>query len=286
MPHTRTARFLFTIAAIAPLAACATAPDPAVGDSCETAPQIGLFDPSEDLLVANYDSKPDVDDLQAVAGLGSVLKHPAYSCVDYIATAGAYGSQGGEFLPAAELFTLAFGDRWQDAHANREGAIATLAARMRETIADGGRVWVAEAGQSDITAAAVERLPKEMWTSVHVVQHSYWNESQTSKDAMQTVVYNTRYHRIQDGNFPDNGSPAYNTKDGSHWAVLLSDPVIGPIWTEAKRLSDYHNPKAAYVNPAVAAGGLDFSDTVEVAYIFGFDDQKGVGDFVEQFTRD
>lgn len=267
------------------LSACTTTPASTGSSMCEKAEKIGLFDPARDLLVANYDSKPDVDDLQAVAGLGSVLKHPDYACVDYIATAGAYGSQGGEFLKSAELFTLAFGDRWQDAHANREGAIATLAARMRETIAAGGRVWVAEAGQSDITAAAVERLPKDMWTSVHVVQHSYWNESQSSDEAMQTVVYNTRYHRIQDGNFPGNGSPAFSTKDGSHWQALLSDPRIGPIWTEAKRLSDYHNPKAAYVNPAVAAGGLDFSDTVEIAYIFGFDDMAGVGEFVDRFAR-
>lgn len=268
------------------LAAICASPGLAKSDSshCRREAKIGLFDPARDLLVANYDSKPDVDDLQAVAGLGSVLKHPAYACVDYIATAGAYGSQGGEFLPAAELFTLAFGDKWQDAHADREGAIATLAKRMQATIAAGGRVWVAEAGQSDVTAAAVERLPKEMWTSVHVVQHSYWNESMTSKEAMQTVVYNTRYHRIQDGNFPDNGSPAFNTDDGSHWAALLADPAIGPIWAEAKRLSDLHNPVAAYVNPAVSKGGLDFSDTVEIAYIFGFDDMQGVGDFVERFA--
>ena len=266
------------------LSACATTSDQRVAGGCEADGTIGLFDTTRDLLVANYDSKPDVDDLQAVAGLGSVLKHPDFACVDYIATSGAYGSQGGEFLVAPELFTLAFGDKWLDAHGARTQTIETLAGRMQETIAAGGRVWVAEAGQSDVTAAAVERLPKPMWTSVHVVQHSYWNESQSSKDAMQTVVYNTRYHRIQDGNFPENGSPAYNTTDGSHWAALLNDPVVGPIWTEAKRLSDYHNPKAAYVNPAVAAGGLDFSDTVEIAYIFGFDDMAGVGDFVERFA--
>lgn len=269
----------------ASLAGCATIPDGEPVAPCETAERIGLFDPSRDLLVANYDSKPDVDDLQAVAGLGSVLKHPAYSCVDFIATAGAYGMQGGKFLPAAELFGLAFGDKWLNAHEDRQGTVSALAERMQATIAAGGKVWVAEAGQSDVTAAAVERLPKPMWSSVHVVQHSYWNESQTSPEAIQTVVYNTRYHRVSDGNFPDNGSPAFNTKDGSYWSPLLADPAIGPIWAEAKRLSDLHNPVAEYVNPAVAAGGLDFSDTVEVAYIFGFDDMTGAGDFVDRFAR-
>ena len=276
-----------TIAALA-VSACAASEPPSrtVTLSCANAPRIGLFDPARDLLMANYDSKPDVDDLQAVAGLGSVLKDPAFACVDVVATAGAYGSQGGEFIPAGRLFDLAFGKgEWLDAHRQREATIEELARRAKAAIDRGGKVWVAEAGQSDVTAAVVRRVPEEQWTRFHVVQHSYWNESQTSPEAIQTVVYNTRYHRVQDGNFPDNGSPAYNTKDGSHWAALLASERIGPIWAEAKRLSDLHNPKAAYVNPAVAAGGLDFSDTVEIAYIFGFDDQHGVGDFVDRFAR-
>ncbi|KLI65190.1 hypothetical protein AAV99_03040 [Aurantiacibacter marinus] len=245
---------------------------------------IGLFDPANDLLIANYDSKPDVDDLQAVAAAGTVLQDPAYSCVDFVATHGAYGIQTGEFLPAAELFNLAFGDKWLDAHEDREGTIAALAERMRTTISGGGKVWVAEAGQSDVTAAAVGMLPEDMRRSVNIVQHSYWNESQTSEDAMNMVVYNTTYHRVQDGNFAGNGSPAFNTDDGSHWSALLADPDVGLIWREAKRLSDLHNPVAEYVNPAVAAGGLDFSDTVEIAYILGFYDMKGVGEFVARFA--
>lgn len=273
-----------TLALAAPACATTPAPDSTTMD-CTTAPKIGLFDSSRDLLIANFDSKPDVDDLQAVAGLGSVLADPEFACVDFVATSGAYGKQTGTFLQAADLFTLAFGDRWLNAHDDRAGTVAELARRMRETIAGGGKVWVAEAGQSDVTAAAVKMLPENMWTSVNVVQHSYWNETQSSDDAMQVVVYNTRYHRVQDGNFPDNGSPAFNTKDGSYWEALLSDPQVGPIWAEAKRLSDQYNPKADYVNPAVAAGGLDFSDTVEIAYIFGFDDMDGVGDFVERFAQ-
>lgn len=251
---------------------------------CESGVKIGRFDPSRDLLVANYDSKPDVDDLQAVAAAGTVLKDPAYSCIDFVATHGAYGIQEGTFLPAADLFTLAFGDRWLDAHADREGTVAALAERMRATIEQGGKVWVAEAGQSDVTADVVKLLPEGMRLSVNIVQHSYWNESHTSDDAMNTVVYNTRYHRIQDGNFPENGTPAFNTDDGSHWAALLDHPEIGPVWAEAKRLSEFHNPQAEYVNPAVEKGGLDFSDTVEIAYIFGFEDMAGVGDFVERFA--
>lgn len=253
--------------------------------ACQEEIKIGLFDLARDLLIANYDSKPDVDDLQAVAALGSVLKHPDFACISFIATHGAYGIQGGTFLPAADLFNLAFDDNWLDAHQRRESTVSALAERMRATIDGGGKVWVAEAGQSDVTAAAISLVPKQMWRHVNVVQHSFWNESQTSPAAIESVVYNTTYHRVQDGNFSGNGSPAFNTKEALHWNALLSSPHVGPIWREAKRLSDQHNPVAEYVNPAVAAGGLDFSDTVEIAYIFGFADMQGVGDFVTRFAE-
>lgn len=253
-------------------------------DSCATAPMIGRFDPRRDLLVANFDSKPDVDDLHSVAALATVVRDPAFACVDYIATHGAYGTQTGDLLPAASLYDLAFPQGWLDADADRDGAVATIAEAMRSTIDAGGKVWVAEAGQSDVTAAAVEHLPRALWRSVNVVQHSYWNESKTSAGAMQKMVYSTSYHRVQDGNFADNGSPAFSTRDGSHWAALLADPQVGPIWQEAKHISDIHNPLADYVNPAVEAGGLDFSDHVEIAYIFGFADMEGVGDYVTRFV--
>lgn len=254
------------------------------GETSEKAGMIGLFDPANDLLILNYDSKPDVDDLQAVAAAGSILQDPAYASIDFVATHGAYGIQTGTFLPAAELFTLAFGENWLDAHADRDGTVAALAERMQTAIAGGGKVWVAEAGQSDVSAAAVRMLPEEMWRSVNIVQHSYWNESQTSEDAMNTVVYNTTYHRIQDGNYRNNGSPGFTTDEAVYWDALLADPDIGALWAEAKRLTELHNPVAEYVNPHAEAGGMDFSDTAEIAYILGFADMEGVGDFVERFA--
>lgn len=274
------------LAAVLTFACGAALPALAHDNHCSDAAMIGQFDPSRDLLIANYDSKPDVDDLQAVAGMGTVLADPQFACVNYIATAGAYGTQGGEFIPAARLFDLAFGENWIDAHADKDAAIARLTREARAALAAGGKVWIAEAGQSDISAAVVRGLPKDTWGKVHLVQHSSWNEGTTSKDALRFVQRMVRYHRISDGNFPDNGSPGFNTDDGSHWPALLTDLRVGPMWTEAKRLSDLHNPTAEYVNPAVSAGGLDFSDTVEAAYVFGFADMAGVGDFVARFAQE
>ncbi|MBV7258829.1 hypothetical protein [Erythrobacter crassostreae] len=253
--------------------------------SCDEAPMIGKFDPTRDLLIANYDSKPDVDDLQAVAGLGTMLADPAFACVRFIATAGAYGTQGGEFIPAAKLFNLAFGKNWVDAHGDRDAAVARLTKEARAALEAGGRVWITEAGQSDVSAAAIRGLREEMWGNVHLVQHSDWNEKTTSEADIYFVRRKVRYHRISDGNFAGNGTPSFATDEAYHWPALLNDPVIGPIWIEAKRLSDLHNPTAAYVNPAVSAGGLDFSDTVEPAYVFGYEGMAGVGDFVERFAR-
>lgn len=253
--------------------------------NCEDAAIIGQFDPARDVLIANYDSKPDVDDLQSVAGLGTVLADPAFACVQYLATAGAYGTQDGDFIPASHLFDLAFGDRWVDAHADRDAAIERLAKVAGAALANGGKVWITEAGQSDVSAAMIRKLPEEHWGNIHLVQHSDWNESTTSEADIYFVRRKIRYHRISDGNFAGNGSPSFNTHDAVHWPALLGDRRIGAIWTEAKRLSDLHNPTAAYVNPAVSAGGLDFSDTAEVAYVFGFDDMADVGDFVARFAR-
>lgn len=289
MAHTRTAFASFLAMCACLFSSACAHTESRIGSestSCEKNAQIGRFTPATDLLIANFDSKPDVDDLQAVAGLGTVLADPEFTCVKFVATAGAYGTQGGKFIPAGHLFDLAFGkENWLDAHLQRDRTVGELARRARETIASGGLVWVTEAGQSDVTASMLEQIPDTMRFSVHVVQHSDWNETVTSADAFRFVREQTRYHRIPDGNFPDNGSPAFNTRESAYWVTLLNDPRIGPIWTEAKRLSDLHNPKADYVNPAVAAGGMDFSDTVEVSYVFGFDDMYGVADFVERFAK-
>lgn len=272
--------------AVALLCACAAEQPLVDADDCTAAAMIGRFDPSRDLLVANYDSKPDVDDLQAVAALGTILRDPRFACVDYIATHGAYGTQTGKFLPAAKLFDLAFGNQWVDAHADRELAVSRLVGRVTAALSQGGTIWVTEAGQSDVTAAVLRRVPEAARSQVHVIQHSDWNESVTSAEALAFVKAEAQYHKIADGNFPDNGTPAFNTNDGSAWPRLTGHPTHGAAWTEARRLSLRHNPVAEYVNPAVEAGGLDFSDTVEAAWLFGFEDMAGVDDFVARFAVD
>ena len=57
------------------LASCQSAPGESGSEeklTCDSAPKIGRFDPKVDLLIANYDSKPDVDDPHAASAVLSV----------------------------------------------------------------------------------------------------------------------------------------------------------------------------------------------------------------------
>lgn len=250
----------------------------------------GHFNTERDLLIANYDSKPDVDDLMAVAAFGTMLKDERFSEVQFIATAGAYGTQDGTFIEADQLFNLSFGDNWVNAHANKEEALAVLLEKAQATLTSGGDIWIAEAGQSDISAELLRRireLPPKFDTKqrIHLVQHSFWNESVTSEEALKMVRNYTDYTKIPDGNGSNNGTPNFRTEEGSWWPKVLEHPKVGNIWLVAQMLSEENNIVAGYNNEAVEAGGFDFSDTVEICWIFGFNAINDVDDFFKEFLK-
>ncbi|MEM7328332.1 MAG: polysaccharide deacetylase family protein [Pseudomonadota bacterium] len=256
------------------LGACAQSPRIDRVDACSMAPPIGAFNPQTDVFVGHFDSKPDVDDLHTIAAVGSLLRQPEFACVRAIGVAGAYGIQGGEYVSSPDLMQQAFGDNWLDGHSQRNDTIAQQATLFVETIGAGGHVWVMIAGQGDIAADALVQakmsaphLPYA--THLHLVQHSDWNESVTAPEKLALIQAETDYQKIADGNATGNGTPGYTSNQDARWRAVLEDPEIGSLWQEAKRLADQHNPAAAYVNPHVAAGGFDFSDTAEMAHIFG-----------------
>lgn len=272
-------------------AACSQQPSIEAPAMCADSQLIGQFDPSRDVFAPHFDSKPDVDDLHTIAAVGSLLKQDVFACVDTVAVAGAYGLQGGEYIHSPELFELAFGDRWLDGHNDREGTVAAQAKQYVDTLTDGGAVWIMIAGQADIAAdalaAATELAPDLPYkTRLHMIQHSEWNESVTAPDKLAFVQQMSDYEEIADGNARGNGTPGYTTGNGELWPRVLADPEIGAIWKEAKRLADEKNPGAAYVNPSVAAGGFDFSDTSEMAHIFGLNVLDNVPLFFDYVLQD
>ena len=120
-------------------------------------------------------------------------------------------------------------------------------------------------------------------TRIHVVQHSQWNEDQTTASDLSYVRANTDYRKIADGNSSGNGTPGLNSKNGDQWNRATSDAQVGPVWTEARAAASRWFG-VNWDNENIKAGGMDFSDTVEVMFIFGFaGNSGGVKGFFDQF---
>ncbi len=149
---------------------------------------------------------------------------------------------------------------WLSGHTNRDQAIVILARRWQEALKNGGDVWVKEGGQSDITAAVTKRIKEgspdvDTRTRIHVVQHSKWNENQTTEAALTDTKTETHYIKIPDAN-------SYLNLKGSNPAfeqAALAHPVFGPVWRAA---FEYYDPGER----------LDYSDTGELFYILGLGD--------------
>ena len=249
------------------------------------------FDFDKDLLIANYDCKTDVDDLQSVAALSTVLADAKFSKVNYHAVAGAYGIQDGLYVPPNDLFKLAFGDNWSDANENLPKAVEEGKKLAISTLKNQGDIWIAEAGQSDFSAELIKAIQVDLpdmniSKRIHIVQHSDWNEEVTSPASLAYVKANIDYQKIPDGNAVGNGTPGFRSPGFTNWQEKVSDPKLTKIWQLAIELSDkYNGQEGRYNNEAIAAGGLDFSDTSEVCWILGLKDIENTEDFFNRFAK-
>jgi len=254
-------------------------------------PKQGRFNIEKDLLLVQFDCKTDVDDLHTVAAFTTLVSRQAYSKINYHAVAGTYGTQEGLYVPPNDLFQLAFGNNWTDAHNNMQGGIEKVKPRVIKTLEAGGDVWIADAGQSDFSAELVNAIQKdlpEIETSkrIHVVQHAEWNEEVTTPEKLDFVKQNTEYIKIPDGNGVGNGTPGFRSAEFTQWENFITDPELTKVWQLAIDLANKYNGKEGrYYNEAIAAGGLDFSDLSEVCWILGLRDIKDVEHFFNLFSK-
>lgn len=251
----------------------------------------GKFNIENDLLLAQFDCKTDVDDLHTIAALATLLSDANFSKIKYHAVAGTYGIQEGLYVPANNLFQLAFGDNWSDAHHNIESAAVEVMAEIKSVLDSQGDIWIAEAGQSDFTAQLIKliqaELPKiNISQRIHVVQHSDWNEKSTSVENLEFVKDKSDYHKIPDGNAVGNGTPGFRSPEFTNWKNKITNPKLSEIWQLATDLSNKYNGKEGrYNNEAIAAGGLDFSDLSEVCWIIGIHDINDTELFFELYSK-
>lgn len=254
-------------------------------------PQPGSFSIEKDLLLAQFDCKTDVDDLHSVAALATILADPAFSKINVHAVAGTYGIQEGLYVPPNELFQLAFGENWTDAHQNVKRAVDRVKRIVKTTLENQGDIWIAEAGQSDFTAELVREIQADLphldlTQRIHVVQHSQWNEEVTSPENLKFVQRTTDYRKIPDGNVTGNGTPGFRTAEPTRWEVKITNPRLAEIWKLAIGIGNQYNGKEGrYLNEAISAGGLDFSDLSEVCWILGLQDLKDTEHFFNHFAQ-
>ena len=236
----------------------------------------GEFNPKKDLISLHYDHAPDKDDGQSAAADRTILQSlygKKWIKEHVIAVSGAYGKNAGGFNPDSDaVMDAAWNDcgGWIAAHNSREDAINKMTNRWSKTLKAGGDVWIKEGGQSDLTAAVVERIQKQMpkidtTKRIHTVQHSNWNENQTTEDALTYTKSNTQYIRISDGN------RYLNVRGGNDALVKAA--------TENKTFADIWKAAFAYYNPKER---IDFSDTCELMRILGLG-ELNLDQFRERF---
>mgnify|MGYP007006688273 FL=1 len=251
----------------------------------------GDFDINQDLLLAHFDCKTDVDDLQSAAALVTLLSDIKYSKINYHAVAGTYGIQEGLYVPPNELFNLAFGDNWTDAHENMKKAIEQVKVIAKATLENQGDIWIADAGQSDFSAKLIKAIQADLPNMnishrIHLVQHSDWNEEVTSPVSLDFVKTTIDYQKIPDGNGVGNGTPGFRSPEYTMWKDKIRNPNLIEIWQLAIDLSNRYNGKEGrYYNEAISAGGLDFSDLSEVCWILGLQDIKDTEHFFNLYSN-
>jgi len=173
------------------------------------------FDKTKDLFIAQFDSKPDPDDIHSIAAVGSMLAHPDLHNIDFYGVQGTFGHQGWTerngsdnlYIAAPTLMNLAFGQgNWTQAgrglrnsfpnnsnysdyspaNTNWTASVTRVSDKARAALGRGGKVYVMEAGNSDFTADWVAALQQSgvgansTRANIIVIQHSNWNENNTT----------------------------------------------------------------------------------------------------------
>ena len=216
------------------------------------------FVQDQDLISLHYDHAPDRDDGHATVAALAVVR--SLGIVPHVVS-GAHGTgNASQYQPEAEVvMRAAWGSAWVDANGNRQSAVNATASRWLNTLLNGGDIWVAEGGQSDLTAAVVRSINNSnpsinARNRIHVVQHSRFNESNANQSDLRFTQSNTDYILIADGN-DDNATADLNMRS-DRFVQLARNSQFSSAW----------NAAFSYLDPNFK---LDFSDTVLLLHILG-----------------
>ena len=270
--------------------------------------QFPSFDRNKDLLIFQFDNRPDPDDIHSQAAVGCLLHHSDFDGVNTYGVLGATGTQGHEILNSSSLMNLIFGpegpDTWTDARSFNEKdgdpnqawltSVERVSNKSKSVLLSGGNVWVMEAGQSHITRDWIEALQANGVSRdicrdrIFIVQHSGWNHRHNREEDLAFLKENSQYIRIDDGNYDtndqgeeNNDTPDYQTdesevelhKELRSAAKSDANPneTTRAIWEEADRIIEETGFNKAW--SPISKGALDFSDTSEAWWIMELGDK-------------
>jgi hypothetical protein len=242
------------------------------------------FDPSKDLISLHYDNAPDRDDGHSTVAAKTIVD--TYD-LNVVVVSGTYGTNGSDYDPSSEaVMDATWGeDGWINAHSDTEEAVNEVGQLWLQTIENGGNVYVAEGGQSDFTFAAATYVQEHGGdtSKIHIVQHSNWNENNTSDGVLdQLECMGVKYTKIDDGNSA-NSTADLNVTGSSSSADYFEEAALNSQWADAWQSAfNYLDPNTDTGNYNTG-GRIDFSDTVELLYILGLNEIETVEDFADTF---
>jgi hypothetical protein len=236
------------------------------------------------LISLHHDSAPDADDAMAAAANKQLLL--VQGLTNYVVVNGCTGPDTEANYQSAteDVFDAIFGSgQWYNAHAAWAASVQSVANAWETALDAGGDIWVAEAGQSDFTADVVAEIKSRQpslstTTRIHVVQHSTWNEDETTPEDLTYVQANTNYVKIDDGNVDNNTADLMQTESDWWKNMAYNNVAMGSAWdtTLTYFLANYDTP-----------GYIDFSDTVEMLHILGISKSTvgGINDFATLYLQ-
>ena len=240
----------------------------------------GAFNVEKDLMSFHHDFAPDRDDGHAI--VANKVLADVYQ-LNHIYVGGTTGINEDRYNPKSTTYinSVLGENNWINYLADKNQAAAEVGSKWIETIKDGGRVFVAEGGQSDLSLRAAEYVSSKGYDTrnIYIVQHSRgFNTKNTSPGVYEGLEsLGVGHFYIADGNKIDNGTAdlSYNSAQETN--------TFRSIAAQSKYANDWQKAWGFY-----DLGRVDFSDTVEVLHILGvgLDKVNNIVDFANYFLKD
>jgi hypothetical protein len=269
-------------------------------DHCSSIQNLPMFNQTRDMISLHYDFCPDGDDLISAAADRALLETVfgfEFISKKIVKTGGTYSKNRGYYKSSIEILNTIWNDVGNvynvngSSSASDSDAVKYETKMYLDTISNGGFVFLKEGGQADYTSIVVKEMEKALPGSgkcLVVVQHSTTNESHYGKGVLSFMKTHTTYIKIPDGNqFLRKEKWRLGGLSFDRYATESRlDCAWRKVFKEFKKQKTFckkYSGKRVDVSKCV-----DFSDTFELLWLLGIDDQQrrtNIQQFVERYIQ-